>query len=753
MAILLLCFTSSSYAADWFVRPLGSGIVIKNGRSYETAWEGLDSVVWGDDGVNSGDNLYICGTFFTSKSLTVGASGANDSQRIIIRGDYPHDPGVIYSIAYKLKPTDWQPVGHGVYRIPQFTGGSGTYYIYEQDGKTVHLSRRTDYFPRQVEKISDPERVDLEQDTITVTGNWPTGMKIVLQYAMPVPLNKNTDYYVINLGNNRIQLSLTPGGPPIDLKKKGGHFIIGRALTDSELAIFTDGFYWDDGPHSAHIYYKTVSGKSPKDLQCYATHGSKNIDVQGYSYITISNLVTFGEIGLKNANYINIDKVKIYNTAWGIRLEGECNYTNITNCAIDNVCEGIYAYSGGSGKVSNNCIIKNNKITNVVPYTFGYVKDQHAIAFQNGINNKAYGNVIETAATGLTVYVSSSFAPSCSFEAYNNFVKDIYGHDIGSANWRSSGNILVDPRYDFAKMASVGQAIKNRTTGATGTIKAITTTLNNNDTLITSMKGGSRSAWKRDDVWQTAKATGHGFALDFHGPVKGCETEVKFYNNIVKDVDYGGVRINNALAIPTAKTFVYNNIINNVGCGIHIGGNGVAYNVTNLIINNNIISNVRDCGLKIMEPGIFNISGRLGSNSFLIDHNCYFIPSDKSLQGRWFKYFGTNNFNNVSWSDWQVAIREKVKGNETHTIRTDPKFLNTSGKYSQPTDFRLADDSPAREAGYPWKGIDRDFGGLAFHKTRPSMGAWSWQGRTSRLDLPKKEKDEYPGSSSSTNGK
>lgn len=737
--VMVINFVSLAGAADWFVRPAGSGIAVKNGQSYATAWEGLNTVVWGESGVKAGDTLWVCGTFIpNSSAITVGASGSSDDERITIRGDYPDDPGIIYSTFSTLTPSsNWTHLGNGVYRTSIFSGNRGS-YLYEKDGNNIRLSKKCDYFSSQREVYWGADRVNTINDTISISQSWSNGTKVIFAGTPPSPLIRNKDYYVVNSEEGSIQLSLTPFGDPIDFTSQGSYQILGRALSDSELGAFTTGFFWGDGPYSEHVYYKTVSGKAPRELYIYNSVGGNLLTINSQYYINIYNLTFYGGTTLTNSSYINIDNVKIHHSAWAMAIVQDCNYINVTNCEIDDSCEGIYAYTSVQTKVADNCIVANNRITNIVPYTWGSYNDQHAIAFQNGENNKVYNNYIETAATGTTVYVDSWFDTDCSFESYNNFVKDIYAVRIGIANWRSSESTLVDPGVNFASFTAVGKKIKNRTTGAVGTITSITTTLNTNDTVVVTLSGGSRNSWQQDDIWQTS-GSGHGYALDFHGPVNGCVTVVKFYNNIVVNIDFGGVRASNALSLTTAKTSIYNNTFVNVGSGILIGGNSADYNVANLNFNNNIIKNVRDCGLGILLPRIFSLNCRPNGNSFIINNNDYYIESDPTLNGQWFRYYGSGSYINLNWSGWLPVIQANDPTNETRSIRANPQFLNTSGSYSLSADYKLTDNSPARSAGYAWEGIDRDFGGFAFNKTRPSMGAWSWRGKLGGISQPAKK--------------
>ena len=89
------------YAATWYVRPANGEYGAEDGTSYENAWDGLKSVVWGPGGVEAGDTLYICGLHLRTRTsgsaweiFRPGVSGSDENSRIIIRGDYPGDQGM-----------------------------------------------------------------------------------------------------------------------------------------------------------------------------------------------------------------------------------------------------------------------------------------------------------------------------------------------------------------------------------------------------------------------------------------------------------------------------------------------------------------------------------------------------------------------------------------------------------------------------------------------------------------------------------
>ena len=52
--IMFIVFASYAYGGDWYVRPARGSYGSENGTSYQNAWDGLLSVVWGVRGRQAG---------------------------------------------------------------------------------------------------------------------------------------------------------------------------------------------------------------------------------------------------------------------------------------------------------------------------------------------------------------------------------------------------------------------------------------------------------------------------------------------------------------------------------------------------------------------------------------------------------------------------------------------------------------------------------------------------------------------------
>lgn len=134
-------------ARDWFVRPAGGSYGRENGRTYTNAWNGLHRIVWGRGGVQPGDTLYVCGLhvhnavkrvpIVTQADIPI-VSGAAEDARIVIRGDWPGDAGVVWG-AYRMSYERWRPEGGGVWSIT-LPGDSFPDWFFQDIGTSGPLS-------------------------------------------------------------------------------------------------------------------------------------------------------------------------------------------------------------------------------------------------------------------------------------------------------------------------------------------------------------------------------------------------------------------------------------------------------------------------------------------------------------------------------------------------------------------------------------------------------------------------------------
>ncbi len=750
-------FPGIAKTAEWFVRPYGSGIKVKDGKSYETAWEGLDKVVWGPGGVQAGDTLWICDThgyhpslshyalLYYATKLTVGASGTPEA-KITIRGDYPGHPGIIYGIN-RLFRSGW--VNSGVNGVYIHGLRPSVVWLYEVNSNgeiipynfQVHESNNYGDF-----KYTD---VDIINDTITVSiGTWSENQRVIFfqdSNNLPSPLNLTENrfkfYYLKNVSGRTFQLSETPGGPAIDLTTTGSATtcVMYQAPSDSDLALYEDGtFTIQSGSGNGKIIYvKPPTGISPNNNATLFAFNDDVIKITDQSHISIINLSVYGRIPLTRVNYILIDNVSVRDVyGKAIPIWGNSNYITITNCHIDRAGDGIYTISQG-GYTPNYVTVKNTTVKNIIPYWFdGGSTDQHAIAFQAGIGNVAENNYCEYAQRSICHYVGSDYALGSTVKINANLVVDSYRSHIGLADARSVNapiQKLVDPSRNFSSLGIVpGNKLRNRTTGAVGTITAIETTVRNNDTLVATLAGGSRQTWQRGDTYQVYHDPNikyNGDAINSHGLSAASKSTVVITNNIVIHSDGVGIRVEIA---NNRNTTIYNNTIYDASVGIYL--TTYLSKLKDMVVKNNIIYKLFQSNAYLNNPYFVYITSSSGFESDIyFNNNLYYDPSDPLATNTSFYLNGNKTF-----MGWKAAIQSINPLCETSSVYNDPKFKNDSGGFLEAEDFKLADNSPARAAGQPWSGMDRDFGGFPFNKTKPSIGAWSWRGKWGNISQPSK---------------
>jgi Right handed beta helix region len=141
--------------AIFYVRPNQSGNYGSgDGSSYANAWNGLESVQWSKVNVSgTSSTLWVCGTHkrrMQVPSADYGGSAFTSARRydgLVIRGDYPGDPGVIdvrgfaYTYVGTAKTDD----------LTQFLCGSPSfnqaYTVHLASSRNVTLSNLTVYVP------------------------------------------------------------------------------------------------------------------------------------------------------------------------------------------------------------------------------------------------------------------------------------------------------------------------------------------------------------------------------------------------------------------------------------------------------------------------------------------------------------------------------------------------------------------------------------------------------------------------------
>jgi len=141
LGLVWLILSADAAASDWFVRPTGGSYGSEDGTSYENAWNGLLSVVWGEGGVEAGDTLYVCDKHINTYDRSVSGleykwipktSGTSENY-ITIKG-HPDHPAIIWNPYIDgrtggIRPENWtEPSVAGCFY--QETGEYNKIYTY-----------------------------------------------------------------------------------------------------------------------------------------------------------------------------------------------------------------------------------------------------------------------------------------------------------------------------------------------------------------------------------------------------------------------------------------------------------------------------------------------------------------------------------------------------------------------------------------------------------------------------------------------
>lgn len=656
--------------------------------------------------INAGDTLYILDDwlsisgYINKDSVMTIMMPVIFKNGITVKGKYPGKPDGI--IVYGNRLCVWRETGVNgvlwtdVHSAESFLVSKGT------DGTIFFSDEVREYYPAPLVESVPSGSVYPDTDEIAVAGAWNVGDRLQIRTngTLPGGLSTTTIYFIRTLSGGRCQLSLTPGGSVVDITSTGSgtHTII-RMFDDATLNDFnTDRFY----SNNYHCYYKPG-----KPVAASMTYNGLLIDPLVYLYgksdITFEDLTVYGIITVKNCENITFNRVTIKNCRRGISFVDNNQGMVVKNCLIDNCGDGIY--SSGTLTLLTDSIIEDNIITNTNPNGVGYfAEDCHAIGIQGARNVLVRNNYIKTAATGVTWYVDNlpgNPGIQQSITIYNNYISDIYSYGTGFADRRSSGTTLVCPWVNFVAKygVGVGTKVKNRTTGATGTVTGITTTVNTNDTLlIDSLSGGSRNNWQRRDVWQVSTyshgGTIHGAATDFHGPIEEHTVDYRCYNNIIYNVDGAAFKFNSGGVIEWGGVVrIYNNTAINCVFGAQAIASGGPHNA--LFFRNNIMV-FRHNGLAFPIT-IWHVGGSAPTANTDINNNLYYVPTDPNLTGNYFMWRNVIGNYLVNLSQHRTVMQTNNPDNETNLLITDPLVADEFG--DTPESYKLQTNSPCRRAG------------------------------------------------------
>jgi len=109
--LALVLLSATVWGETLYVRPVGGEYDAEDGSDYDNAFDGWGDVSWGGGAgsVGAGDTLYAAGTF-DNENINISEDGS-DGNRIIIRGDYGGDAGIVTgktgTYAVRIQGADW----------------------------------------------------------------------------------------------------------------------------------------------------------------------------------------------------------------------------------------------------------------------------------------------------------------------------------------------------------------------------------------------------------------------------------------------------------------------------------------------------------------------------------------------------------------------------------------------------------------------------------------------------------------------
>jgi len=373
-------------ATTWYVRPEDGDYGSEDGTSFENAWDGLHAIVFGEQGVEPGDTLYVCGvhvfnrtqySYFVAQDDVFVKSGASEDSPywVKIRGDCSGDQGIVWG-AYKRSFGDpWVDEGDGIWSTTIY-GSSPANWYFQDIGVPEHDSYVI------LEAVSSLEELRAH----------PGGAQYSDNYG----------------GGGPIYVKLTDGGDPTDrfyFAEFGYEFQVAQTeyIEFSNIKFYVPRFNWGIG-EAAHLRWNN----------CTLWYGFFNFrdGTHHIEFIGCDRAYGMGGFGFQDAyapyvvdapHHITISGCKIHDMgiynpnpdAHGIGVNG-ANYMTIEKNEFYNVGSAVTFYPYDPQTAVNNTIRWN------------WVHDTHTLGGANsrGIElnfgalandtrgNRVYGNIV-----------------------------------------------------------------------------------------------------------------------------------------------------------------------------------------------------------------------------------------------------------------------------------------------------------------------------------------------------------------------
>lgn len=441
--------------------PIATGSIYgtQNGTNYANAWNGITSVIWGVAGVNTGDELYVCGTHvfkYLSGSGQGNDSGINymSNSAVTIRGDYPSDPGIMFGGMVNYAGASAAYVGpdaNGVYNQKLLSGLTLPPVFYFTGTNFTRLKHRTvatwtDGLGGQF-LVSQTNYIQLPDGSVPTTNNMAQELKgwgfdlnnksnIVfqsIQFISPYPGPQ--------LGSLRIPTTSAPWTTAT------------RGITFTNCT-FTDSqqFYLYPGQDN-FSFYNCEFGRMSSCI-----YSLLNSQTQGANRLTVSGC------------WLHDTGTTEYNDGdqHAIGLQGG-NFHVIDHNISSNTGPAFVLWTAGSAEMKSNTLSYNFVINTHTNTSSGSSEgisiggDNVGAPYGKRTGNKVYGNIIRNSAVGTNGFGQGIGIASNSPDYTEVFNNTIYGGNIGinvevaQANGTVNGyfvnNLIVSPALKYFNMA------------------------------------------------------------------------------------------------------------------------------------------------------------------------------------------------------------------------------------------------------------------------------------------------------------
>ncbi len=415
-------------------------------------------------------------------------------------------------------------------------------------------------------------------------------------------------------------------------------------------------------------YYKPKNG-DPNANYFYNSAGA-NIINANRPYLTFKNLRIMGSyygLNLRNNQYPIVDNIEIkWAEGVGIAIDGGSDHGKILNSHIYETSDGIYATNSGANPDINSDPIEDWIISG------------------NRIHHMRF--------------------PESSTIVYND------NHCIG---WQNGRNIVVEKN----DLSYCGGAMLLFWLGGSGYQDNIV--IRNNFLHDHPRRSSTEASWTKTGIgFSHTNATYNPDKINRH----------LIYNNIVTRVGHtyaiGEKSAQNMLGV--LPSGIFNNTVSAPYVYAPPGGTlyGTAFQLSDITAGT-LASTLKN------NVGVYVESGQLtfdhahvvdpDYSQVDIDYNNWWSPSGARLKWKGTTYTGL--------SAWQAGTQSAGTPHDEHSIGFDPKFVNTSGSFAQPSDFTPAWDSPLIDAGVDVSaltGNSTDYFGNSYYGV-PDIGAIEYQ--------------------------